>query len=239
MLRRLALSLPVLSALTLSVPALAQTADAPSTPAAPATTGTTEPAAAAPTETTTPAPAPATTTAPPPKEETPQVDANGKRIFAPGERAAIPQTDERPYVRSPQMKKMMQKDNTWDMNLELGYGRVFRDPAKWEGFFRGGAGIMFVRDPIWEVFRFTYDYSPRSTATMGFEFEADWIETGLWGQLGILKDANSPYWGGRASLGFALFGIDAEYRGDATTQTYFALYGKLRIPIGILGRALR
>ncbi len=155
------------------------------------------------------------------------------------EKAAIPQSEERRYVRSPQMKKMMARTTTWDLNVELGYGHVWREPKKWEGFFRGGAGVLFVRDPLYTVLRFTYDYSPLSTATMGVELEGDWVEMGLWAQAGLMKDANSPYWGGRASIGFAILGFEAEYRGDASTQTYVALYGKLRVPLGILGRALQ
>src|SRR5450432_4747037 len=38
-----------------------------------------------------------------------------------GDKAAIPQSEERPYVRSPQMKKAMTRTTTWDLNLELGY----------------------------------------------------------------------------------------------------------------------
>ncbi|MGH7281089.1 MAG: hypothetical protein ACRELY_06165 [Polyangiaceae bacterium] len=223
----------LLAALSLSVPAFAQkVADEP-TPTAPAPSSTSpSPSSSADTNA-------ASTT---PDSEGPasgSVTAHPPRQLAPGEQAAIPQSDERRFVRSPEMKKMMERTTTWDLNVELGYGRVFRDPAKWEGFFRAGAGIMFVRDPLFEVLRFTYDYSPRSNATLGVELEADWVELGLWGQLGLMKDANSPYWGGRASLGFAIFGVEGEYRGDATTQKYFALYGKLRIPLGIIGRALQ
>ena len=155
------------------------------------------------------------------------------------DKAALPQTKERPFVRSPAMKKMMARTTTWDLNVELGYGYVWRDPKKWEGFFRGGAGVLFVRDPLYYVLRFTYDYSPLSTATMGVELEGDWVEAGLWAQAGLMKDANSPYWGGRVSVGFAILGFEAEYRGDASAQTYVALYGKLRLPIGIIGRAFQ
>ena len=209
----------------------------------------TPPAATAPTSdssapqptTVTPADAPvidvSRQTAPATDTTTPLDNTNAPA--AKGDKAAIPQTEERPYVRSPQMTKAMTRTTTWDLNLELGYGRVFRDPAHWEGFFRGGAGLLFVRDPIFWVFRFTYEYSPRSNATLGTELEANWVETGLWANLGLMKDANSPYWGGRVSLGWALFGFEGEYRGDAQAQTYFALYGKLRLPLGVLGQVLR
>jgi hypothetical protein len=155
------------------------------------------------------------------------------------EKAAIPQSEERPFVRSPQMQRAMERRTTWDLNLELGYGRIFPSPPHWEGFFRGGAGILFVRDPLFWVLRFTYDYSPRSNAVIGTELEANWVETGIWGNLGLMKDANSKYWGGRASVGFAIFGFEAEYRGDDTTKTYFALYGKLRFPLGVIAQVLR
>jgi hypothetical protein len=216
---------PALVATFCEAKAFAQTTPPPSTDAPPAASV----ASPEPTEVSAPAPAESgnSTVAHPPKE------------LAPGEQAAIPQSDERRYVRSPAMKKMMQRTTTWDLNLELGYGRIFPSPPHWEGFFRAGAGVMFVRDPFFEVLRFTYDYSPRSNATLGVELEANWVETGLWGNLGLMKDANSKYWGGRASLGFAIFGFEAEYRGDATAQTYWALYGKLRLPLGIIGRALQ
>jgi hypothetical protein len=180
----------------------------------------------------------ATPTSAPPDQNN-STAAHPPTELAPGEEAGIPQSDERRFVRSPLMKKMMERRTTWDLNLELGYGRLFRDPAHWEGFFRGGAGVLFVRDPLYWVLRFTYDYSPRSNATLGTELEANWVETGLWGNLGLMKDANSRYWGGRASVGFAIFGFEAEYRGDASAQTYWALYGKLRLPLGVIGQALR
>ena len=227
--------------LTLSVPALGQkVTDEPTAASSNATTPTAAPSAAPTSTPTSPSDANAASTTPEnTTTSTSGVTAHPPKQLAPGEQAAIPQSDERRFVRSPQMRKMMERTTTWDLNVELGYGRVFRDPAKWEGFFRAGAGIMFVRDPLFEVLRFTYDYSPRSTATLGVELEADWVETGLWGQLGLMKDANSPYWGGRLSLGFAILGVEGEYRGDATAQTYWALYGKLRIPLGILGRAMQ
>ena len=236
----------LLSVVSLSVPALAQkVADEPtastSASAPTSTSVSTSSSTAAPTSPS-PSPSDANAASTTPENESTTssgVTAHPPKQLAPGEQAAIPQSDERRFVRSPQMKKMMERATTWDLNVELGYGRVFRDPAKWEGFFRAGAGIMFVRDPLFEVLRFTYDYSPRSTATLGVELEADWVETGLWGQLGLMKDANSPYWGGRLSLGFAILGIEGEYRGDATAQTYWALYGKLRVPLGILGRAMQ
>jgi len=209
--------------LTFEAEAFAQTAAAapsPDAPPAPTSPATLEPTAPASTDV-------AGSTASTPKE--------GR----PADLAAIPGTDERHYIRSPAMKKMMARTTTWDLNLELGYGRIFPSPPHWEGFFRGGAGIMFVRDPFYEILRFTYEYSPRSNATLGVELEADWVETGLWGNIGLMKDANSVYWGGRASLGWAIFGFEAEYRGDATTKTYAALYGKLRLPLGIIGRALQ
>ncbi|MEO8875572.1 MAG: hypothetical protein ABI461_08300, partial [Polyangiaceae bacterium] len=203
--------------------------------AGPAAPGNDAPAGPAPSAA---ADAPAEPVAPASSDSGTGVVAHPGRELAPGELSGIPQTDERRYVRSPNMRRMMQRTTTWDLNLELGYGRIFPSPPHWEGFFRGGAGVLFVRDPLFWVLRFTYDYSPRSNATLGTELEANWVETGLWGNIGLMKDANSKYWGGRASVGFALFGFEAEYRGDDTTKTYWALYGKLRIPLGIIGRAL-
>ena len=211
-------------------PAPSPSTTAPSTDAASGTTAADVPA------TNTPDATPQT---PAPSDQNNSTVAHPPTELAPGEQAGIPQSDERRFVRSPLMKKMMERRTTWDLNLELGYGRLFRDPAHWEGFFRGGAGVLFVRDPLYWVLRFTYDYSPRSNATLGTELEANWVETGLWGNLGLMKDANSRYWGGRASVGFAIFGFEAEYRGDASTQTYWALYGKLRLPLGVIGQALR
>jgi hypothetical protein len=223
--RYLAVPLVACAWLTAETDAFAQTA--------PVATDAT-PSASAPPDAT---PSAAPTSAP--SDQNNSVVVHPEKPDAPGEQAAIPQSDERHYVRSPQMKKMMERRTTWDLNLELGYGRIFPSPPHWEGFFRGGAGVMFVRDPLFWVLRFTYDYSPRSNAVIGTELEANWVETGLWGNLGIMKDANSKYWGGRASVGFAIFGFEAEYRGDDTTKTYFALYGKLRVPLGIIGQALR
>jgi hypothetical protein len=123
--------------------------------------------------------------------------------------------------------------NTWDLNIDGAFGRFFGDDAKWTGFVRARAGILFVREPLYSAIGFTYEYSSLSNATFGIQAEILHLDSGFWAQLGGLLDV-SGHPGIMAAVGFSLVGLEAQYRTYDGLGDGIAIYAKLRAPIGVL-----
>jgi hypothetical protein len=135
------------------------------------------------------------------------------------------------------MERLLERTITWDANVEAGLGHVFASPPNHViGFARARAGVLFVRDPLYTSLGLTYEYSGLSPATFGLQAEVAVLESGFWAQAGGLLDV-SRHAGVMASLGWAIFGVEGEYRGADASGDAWAVYGKLRIPISVLARA--
>ena len=141
---------------------------------------------------------------------------------------------------SPAMKRFMAPATLVDLALEGGYGHAFADNGGVNAaFLRARTGLLFVRDPFFHALGATYEISRWSDASVGLQYELTW-NRGLWAQLGAFKDVDTRYGGGMASLGFAIVGVEAELRGASQTNgTAFGVYGKVRLPLGILIHALK
>ncbi len=130
---------------------------------------------------------------------------------------------------------------TWDMNLDGGYGRLYSEPdGRWTTFGRVRAGLMYIRDSLYFSLGPTYEISKLQLATFGLQGEVMHIETGLWCQIGALVDI-APHPGFMVAAGWSIFGIEFQAReydrygiGEAP-----AVYGKIRIPIGVIARAFK
>lgn len=144
-----------------------------------------------------------------------------------------------PSAYGPAMKRFMARATILDLNLEGGLGHAFAAGGKNAAFARARTGLTLVRDPFFESFGVTYEYSRWAKATVGLQYELDW-QKGLWGQLGVFKDVDTRFGGGMLALGLAIVGVEGQVRGAAETGTpAFAVYGKLRLPIGLLIHAFR
>ncbi len=231
--------------------AYAQAGTAP----APSTAGSTAgapapPAPGAPSEATEPtaplAPPPGATD-PTPSEPPPD---NGEALIPVGQGEEAVDTSKRPVneaaearadrpVRSPLMNRLMRPRLTYDINLEGGVGYLFSSPTRWNGIARGGLGVTWVKDPFWNTLRFTYEYSGLADATWGAQIEMAWFERGLWAQAGGLYDFKGPGHGGvMGAIGFAIFGVEGEYRGAEPTGKAWGVYLKARLPVSALIQAL-
>jgi hypothetical protein len=126
-----------------------------------------------------------------------------------------------------------QRANTWDLNIDGAFGRFFGDDARWTGFVRARAGILFVREPLYNAIGLTYEYSSLSNATFGIQAEILHLDSGFWGQVGGLLDVSGRP-GIMAAVGFSLVGIEAQYRSYDGLGDGIAIYAKLRAPIGVL-----
>ena len=142
-----------------------------------------------------------------------------------------------PTVRSAAMERLLRRHTTWDLNFEGGFGHVFSSPTRGNAFVRGRAGVTFVRDPFYDTLGITYEYSGLSPATFGLQAEVAWLEKGFWAQAGLLYDVSSRA-GLMSALGWALFGVEGEYRNAEATGNAWAIYGKIRLPVSLLVRVL-
>jgi hypothetical protein len=135
---------------------------------------------------------------------------------------------------------MLKRYNSWDANIEGGVGRVF-SPGETVGLLRARAGVLFIRDPIFYALGATYELSHLSAATLGIQGDFLHLESGFWAQAGPLLDVAAPHprLGWMGSVGVSLIGV--EYQGrDYNGYGYSsAIFGKVRIPLGILGFAVR
>lgn len=131
-----------------------------------------------------------------------------------------------------------ERDTTWDLNLEGGYGRFFSDPPKNTGFVRARGGVLFIRNSTYRALGVTYEYSALSPAAFGIQGEVLNLELGLWTQLGGFVDV-SGHFGAQLAAGWSLFGVEGQYRAVEDRGSAFAVFGKLRLPISIIARALK
>ncbi|MDI3283708.1 hypothetical protein [Polyangium sp. 15x6] len=131
---------------------------------------------------------------------------------------------------------------TWDANVEGGIGALFEERAHLSGFGRVRGGLLrvderSVSEPRFLALGLTYELSDFSPATFGIEVEALGLASGAWLQLGALVDVQ-PRPGAKLALGWSLFGVEGQVRWDKDDGVVWAAYGKLRVPVGILGWAL-
>lgn len=99
------------------------------------------------------------------------------------------------------------------------------------------AGVLFVRDPVFDAIGLSYEYSSLSKATFGVEFEALRIDGGTWGQLGALLDVTGRP-GALLSGGWSVFGLEVQVRSIAGLGLGATVYAKLSLPLGIVARVL-
>jgi hypothetical protein len=131
------------------------------------------------------------------------------------------------------------KFTTWDASLDAGYGHQFGDNARGLWLGRAGAGLLFVRDPSFYTLGLSYEYSTLSRASLGLDAEVMQLDSGLWVQARASSDLDHGMRPGAAlSLGWSLFAIEADVR-SRESGAVTALYGKLRIPLGLIGFALQ
>lgn len=139
-------------------------------------------------------------------------------------------------------KKRITKYTTWDANLDGAIGYSWEGANHLSGFGRARAGILFVNEediqaPHFYTLGATYEFSEFSPATFGLQFEHMSLNSGTWFQLGALVDIQ-PRPGFMIAGGLSLLGVEAQVRWAENEGAFFAIYGKLRIPISIIAIAL-
>lgn len=132
---------------------------------------------------------------------------------------------------------------TWDANIDGALGYSFDAGGRFSGFARARAGVLFVdesdiQSPAFRALGVTYEFSELTPATFGLQFELLSLNSGAWFQLGAMCDIQ-PRPGFMLSGGLSLIGVEGQVRWSEEHGAFVAIYGKLRIPLGIIGVALR
>ncbi len=83
----------------------------------------------------------------------------------------------------------------------------------------------------------TYEYANLADATFGIQGEYINDNSGWWIQLGALVDTQ-PRPGAMAAVGYTLLGVELQLRSYESLGATFAVYAKLRIPVGFLAYEL-
>jgi hypothetical protein len=128
---------------------------------------------------------------------------------------------------------VLQRANTWDLNLEGGYGKELNDGGKWLGWGRLRAGLLLVREPRYLMLGATAELASRQRVTLGLQGELADATSGLWLQAGPTLDVRGNF-GGMLAVGLSFLGVEIQRRpvdglGDSTI-----LLGKLRLPLGVI-----
>jgi hypothetical protein len=160
---------------------------------------------------------------------------------APAPGAAPPATTSGQTIAYGDMKGFYEREVTWDLNLEGGWGRAFGDASRPVGFGRVRGGVLWVHEPWYTSVGLFYDLSSFTPATFGIQTEQMQLTSGLWVQAGAGVDVQ-PRPMVMAGLGWSIFGVEIQYRDFGSVRdvnTGAAVYGTLRVPVSIIARVFR
>ncbi|NUQ76044.1 MAG: hypothetical protein HUU21_21095 [Polyangiaceae bacterium] len=161
-----------------------------------------------------------------------------------GQTAAPPSAGpDAPIKVEPRYKGRTSRYITWDANIEGALGYSFEGDHHLSGFGRVRGGLLFVNEediqaPAFRAVGLTYEISEFTPATFGLQAEFLSLNSGAWIQAGAMIDIQ-PRPGFMLGAGLSLLGVEAQVRWSEGDGAFIAVYGKLRIPLGIIGVALR
>jgi hypothetical protein len=142
----------------------------------------------------------------------------------------------------PTYKERRTRYITWDANIDGALGYSFQGDGHLSGFGRVRAGLLFVNEediqaPAFRAIGLTYEFSELTPITFGLQFEFLSLNSGAWFQAGAMVDIQ-PRPAFMLGAGLSLIGVEGQVRWSEGEGAFFAVYGKLRIPLGIIGVAL-
>ena len=124
-------------------------------------------------------------------------------------------------------------EDSWDLNLEMGVGAVFRPRGSFDIFGRLRVGAIFIRDTWGWSLGATVDVGPDGWVAPGLQGEALHLVSKSWLQVGSsvsLSEVVTLSVGG----GWSFVGVELQMRMDTVGTLGGAIYGKLRIPVRML-----
>jgi len=164
--------------------------------------------------------------------------AKSEPAAAPAEPAAAPAAPAKKAERVETFESMGPHAITWDANLEGGFGRAFGDiHPRTVSFARVRAGILWAHGQWFTSAGIFYDLSNFTPGTFGIQVEQMHLSSGFWIQAGAGIDVE-PRAMGMLAVGWSVVGVEAQYRSFGDAGIGPAFFGKLRIPLGLIGFAL-
>ncbi|MDP6942875.1 MAG: hypothetical protein QF464_01895 [Myxococcota bacterium] len=121
---------------------------------------------------------------------------------------------------------------TWDVTGDFHLGRVSRrmDWASFMGKLRFG-GLWISTPWAWSVGA-KAQVSNVEVFTFGIEGELTHVETGFWGQIGVIGDIDGRG-GFTAGAGWSIIGVSTGLRAGSRVDPYWSAYFVVRIPLGL------
>jgi hypothetical protein len=159
------------------------------------------------------------------------------RADAPAEVPAGPPVRRGPGILGPPVQ--------FEASLEGALGTLI-GPTELSGFGRARLGATFVVDPsdprvspVFITLGATYEASDLTPASVGIQAELTHLGSGFWFQGGALMDVANPAPGFMLAVGLSVVGIEMQAREhDERDENVLAVYGKLRLPISMIVRAV-
>jgi hypothetical protein len=126
----------------------------------------------------------------------------------------------------------------WDLNVDLSIGRVFAPSGgRWLGAARVRAGLLFIMEPLFPAVGLTAEVTTLQPARFGVQLESLHLWSGLWMQLGADYDTKARL-AFHGAVGHDLLGIEVQSRKHESGDYVWSVFGKVRIPLGIIGMEL-
>lgn len=122
---------------------------------------------------------------------------------------------------------------TWDLDLNVGYGRRFAPDPGGSWAARARAGVLFIREPRFYALGVTAHAASDLPAAFGVEAEYLSTEAGVWVAPGVQLDvAGHP--GASLAAGFSVLGVSAQLRRTRDGDTSTAALLTVRLPVRLL-----
>jgi hypothetical protein len=128
--------------------------------------------------------------------------------------------------------------NRWDVELEGALGSTLGERHHGARFARARAGYLAARDESIYALTLSYEYANLTPHTFGVQAEYTNDNTGFWAQIGGLLDTHA-HPGAMLAMGLTVVGAEVQYRRFDDSAAAFAVFAKLRIPIGIIAYEMK
>ncbi len=122
-----------------------------------------------------------------------------------------------------------------DINVDFSYGWLSKDfnDRNHGLFIRARGGILHAREPKFFFVGLTGEFSNFAPPALGIQGEALHMGWGLWAQLGAAIDTDAqPSF--NVGAGYSLLGVEGQVRRSDEQGFYFAVFGKIRLPFGMI-----
>lgn len=121
--------------------------------------------------------------------------------------------------------------DTWDLNLDLLFGGVFRDDNPFAFMVRVRHGALFIREPWFLHLGITAQVGMELPAAFGVQAELMHLAAGTWGELGLHVDTQGRV-GGQIAAGYTWVGLELQARaGRRPGEADVSLLGIVRVPL--------